>query len=86
MATTTATVIAGTEGAPFPFWSPDHRRIGFFADGRLKVDVTGGAIRVIADVRRPSGGSWNADNVIVFVPDFNGPLYRVSAGEEHPCR
>jgi eukaryotic-like serine/threonine-protein kinase len=80
MAATTATIIEGTEGATFPFWSPDHRRIGFFAGGRLKiVDVSGGAIRVIADVRRPSGGSWNADDIIVFAPDVNGPLYRVSA-------
>ena len=80
MAATTATVIAGTEGATFPFWSPDRQRIGFFADGKLKVvDLTGGAIRVVADVRRPSGGSWNTDDVIVFAPDVNGPLYRIAA-------
>jgi eukaryotic-like serine/threonine-protein kinase len=85
MAATTATAIAGTEGAAFPFWSPDGQRIGFFADGKLKVvDVTGGAIRVIADVRRPSGGSWNAEDVIVFAPDVNGPLYRVTAGGGAP--
>jgi DNA-binding winged helix-turn-helix (wHTH) protein len=80
MAATTSTTIAGTEGAVFPFWAPDHQRIGFFADGKLKiVDVTGGAIRVVADARRPSGASWNADDVIVFAPDVNGPLYRVAA-------
>lgn len=34
--------IAGSEGAGFPFWSPDGRFIGFFAQGRLnKVDVGG---------------------------------------------
>jgi eukaryotic-like serine/threonine-protein kinase len=80
MAATTATVVAGSEGATFPFWAPDRQRIGFFADGKLKVvDLTGGAIRVVADVRRPSGGSWNTDDVIVFAPDVNGPLYRVGA-------
>jgi DNA-binding winged helix-turn-helix (wHTH) protein/Tol biopolymer transport system component len=85
MAATTATSIAGTEGATFPFWSPDHQRIGFFADGKLKVvDLTGGVIRVLADVRRPSGGSWNADDVIVFAPDVNGPLYRVAAAGGTP--
>ena len=85
MAATTATVIAGTEGATFPFWSPDRQRIGFFAGGKLKVvDVTGGAIRVIADARRPSGGSWNAEDVIVFAPDVNGPLYRVTAAGGAP--
>jgi eukaryotic-like serine/threonine-protein kinase len=85
MAATTATAIEGTEGATFPFWSPDRRGIGFFADGKLKVvDLTGGAIRVIADVRRPSGGSWNAGDVIVFAPDVNGPLYRVAAAGGTP--
>lgn len=85
MAATTATVIEGTEGATFPFWSPDSQRIGFFADGKLKVvDLTGGAIRVVADVRRPSGGSWNTNDVIVFAPDVNGPLYRVAAAGGTP--
>jgi eukaryotic-like serine/threonine-protein kinase len=29
------TVLAGTEGATYPFWSPDSANIGFFADGRF---------------------------------------------------
>ena len=28
--------LAGTEDAQDPFWSPDSRWIGFFADGKLK--------------------------------------------------
>src|SRR5438552_2597381 len=31
-----ARVLAGTEGALSPFWSPDSRKIGFFAGGKLK--------------------------------------------------
>ena len=85
MAAATATSISGTQGAAFPFWSPDRQRIGFFADGKLKiVDVAGGAMRVIADVRRPSGGTWSADDVIVFAPDVNGPLYRIMAAGGSP--
>ena len=35
--------LAGTEGAAYPFWAPDGRAIGFFADGKLKrIDLTGG--------------------------------------------
>ena len=35
--------LAGTEGATFPFWSPDGRAIGFFADAKLKrIAVAGG--------------------------------------------
>ena len=32
LATTTAQPLAGTEGAAYPFWSPDSRSVGFFAD------------------------------------------------------
>src|SRR5437879_2980864 len=39
----TAQPLAGTDGASYPFWSPDSRYIGFFSDGKLKkVEATGG--------------------------------------------
>ena len=42
--------LAATEGATFPFWSPDSRFIGFFAGGKLKrVDVSGGPPLTLAD-------------------------------------
>jgi Tol biopolymer transport system component len=61
--------LAGTEGAAFPFWSPDGRFLGFFADGRLKkINVGGGPPTVLCDARSGRGGSWNRDGVIVFAP------------------
>lgn len=85
MSATTATPIAGTDGASFPFWSPDLRHVGFFASRKLKVvEVAGGAVRIIADAPRASGGTWNSGDVIVFAPDVNGPLYRVPAGGGTP--
>jgi DNA-binding winged helix-turn-helix (wHTH) protein/Tol biopolymer transport system component len=85
LATTMATPIAGTDGAGLPFWSPDGRQVGFFADRKLKVaEVAGGAIRIVADAPRPSGGAWNRNDVIVFAPDVNGPLYRVAAAGGSP--
>jgi len=74
--------IAGTEGASFPFWSPDSRTIGYAITGKLmKVAVSGGVPSPICDLFPgivSRGGTWNRDNVIVF---NNGPaqLYRVSA-------
>jgi hypothetical protein len=48
-------VLPGTDGASFPFWSPDRRFIGFFAGAKpKKVDVSGGASQVIADA--PAAG------------------------------
>ena len=32
----TARLLPGTDGAAFPFWSPDSRTVAFFADGKLK--------------------------------------------------
>jgi eukaryotic-like serine/threonine-protein kinase len=40
---TQARALEGTEGASYPFWSPDSLSIGFFADSKLKrVDAAGG--------------------------------------------
>ena len=77
----TAQPLAGTDGAIFPFWSPDSRFIGFFADGKLKkIDASGGATITLADAPQGRGGSWNQDGVIVFKPsNIAGPLLRVSS-------
>jgi len=43
MNSTSAQPLEGTEGADAPFWSPDSRYIGFFANGRLqKIPGIGG--------------------------------------------
>src|SRR5262249_41108183 len=79
MTMTTATSIAGTDGASFPFWSPDERRIGFFVDRKLKtIEISSGAVSDVADARRASGGAWGTSGVIVFAPDVNGPLYQIA--------
>jgi hypothetical protein len=73
-------VLAGTEGASFPFWSPDERAIGFFAGNKLKrIDVAGGAPIALADAPNARGGDWNADGVILFSPGVQAPIMRVSA-------
>jgi Tol biopolymer transport system component len=73
-------LLAGTEGAAFPFWSPDSRTIGFFAQGKLKrVSLDGGAALVLCDATGGRGGTWNQDNVIVFSANTTGQLHRVSA-------
>ena len=72
--------LAGTEGAGVPFWAPDGRAIGFFAEGKLKrIDLTGGAVQVLADVSNPTGGAWGADGVILFTPSSTDPLLGVPA-------
>ena len=75
-----AQALDGTAGAAHPFWSPDGRFIGFFAGGKLmKIAATGGPIATLADAPNSRGGSWSADDVLVFASDFTGPLTKVSA-------
>jgi eukaryotic-like serine/threonine-protein kinase len=70
--------LAGTDGATFPFWSPDSRSLAFFAEGRLKkVEATGGPVQVVCDANAGRGGSWGRDGAIVFAPDIGGPLMTV---------
>jgi serine/threonine-protein kinase len=50
--------LSGTEGATMPFFSPDGRWIGFFADGKLKrVAVQGGSPVTLCDAPNPVGAS-----------------------------
>jgi eukaryotic-like serine/threonine-protein kinase len=70
----------GTDGASFPFWSPDSRLVGFFADGKVKkIPAAGGPVSVIAEAGNPRGASWGPNDVILVSPDFQGPIARVSA-------
>ncbi len=75
-----AQMLEGTDGATYPFWSPDNRYIAFFSPGKLKkIEVTGGPALNICDASSGRGGSWNKDGVIIFAADATGNLSRVSA-------
>ena len=70
--------LKGTEGGRAPFWAPDGREIGFFADRKLKkMDVTGGSPITLGD--GVCCGAWSNEGVILFAPA--GPssvLHRIS--------
>src|SRR5262245_18681525 len=59
--------LAGTQGAIGPFWSPDSRYIGYFADDQLKkIELTGGPVQTLCGAPFPAGGAWSRDGVILF--------------------
>jgi serine/threonine protein kinase len=70
--------LPGTAGGIMPFWSPDSRSIGFFADGRLeRLTVPDGSPVVLASSPNPRGGAWSTRGIIVFAPISGGPLLQI---------
>jgi serine/threonine protein kinase len=63
--------LPGTDGANFPFWSPDSKSIAFIAENKLKrFDLGGSGPLALCDapqsVLAPNGGTWNRDGLILF--------------------
>ncbi len=72
--------MSGTDGATYPFWSPDSRYVAFFAANKLnKVDASGGPPQALCDAPAGRGGTWNSTGTIVFTPDSTMGLARVDA-------
>ncbi len=72
-------MLDGTENSAYPFWSPDSRSIGFFANGRVKrIAEAGGTPQVLCVTGGwGGGGTWNRDGVILF-SSLKGPIWRVA--------
>jgi serine/threonine protein kinase len=73
-----ARVLAGTDGASYPFWSPDSRSVAFFADGKLKrIDAAGGAVQTPSQHR--TSAWWYLE------PRRCHSVYRCDERRDHPC-
>jgi len=79
-----AHVIPGTQHGTGPFFSPDGKWIGYFDQVALalkKIPVRGGApVDLVAVSREGRGGSWGADDRIVFAPSWISGLFLTSSG------
>jgi|KBSSwiStaDraftv2_1062776.scaffolds.fasta_scaffold25587_4 Tol biopolymer transport system component len=81
--------LAGTEGAITPFWSPDSRQIGFFADGKIqRIAAAGGPPQIICNGGIESLPSWGSAGQILFIQlgVEGGGLFAVSASGGEPRR
>jgi serine/threonine-protein kinase len=72
-------LLAGTEEASSPAFSPDGESIAFFALGRLwRLPVGGGPATVLAEAPGDNRGlSWSPDGYLYAAPDSALPLKRV---------
>jgi eukaryotic-like serine/threonine-protein kinase len=78
----TGKILQDTTGGETPFFSPDGKWIGFFANGKLKkISIEGGNAQIISDVRTPAGGAWGNNDTIVFA---DGPVWQVSVAGGTP--
>jgi eukaryotic-like serine/threonine-protein kinase len=82
----TPSLIANTEDASHPFWSPDGRSLGFFAQGKLKtLRLDGGPARIICDAGTDfRSGSWASSGDILFSVS-NNVIFRVPEGGGQPA-
>jgi serine/threonine-protein kinase len=72
--------VAGSEGARAPFFSPTGDRIAFFAGGELRIaSLTGGRPVFVAPAPAAFGGTWSADDTIIFGGAHGEGLRQVSA-------
>ena len=85
LASVEAEALPGTQNATFPFWAPDNRAVGFFADGKLKrIDLNAGSALTLCEAPSGRGGTWNAQGAILFTPSVLGGLQQVPAGGGSP--
>jgi hypothetical protein len=81
--------LARTAGASRPFWSPDGRYLGFFANGKLKrLSSDGESVQTLTDAPDLAGGSRNRDSTIIFAAMRGRPISRISreGGAAAPVR
>jgi Tol biopolymer transport system component len=80
-------LVRGTDGASYPFWSPDSRYVAFFADAKLKkVLASGGPPQTVCDSPEGRGGTWNREGVILFSTVEGGGfgIHRTTADGKTP--
>jgi Tol biopolymer transport system component len=82
-----AQALVGTDGGSQPFWSPDSRFVGFFANSKLKrIDVSGGSVQTLCDAVSNVSGAWGRDGTIIFSRGVASGLYRVTTAGETPVQ
>lgn len=81
--------LAGTEGAAYPFWSPDGRYLGYWEEGGRKlkkVAVAGGPPVTLCPAEDLKGGAWNSKGEIIFAPGANSGIFVVPEIGGEPVR
>ncbi len=84
----TSRMLAGSEGASQPFFSPDGRQLGFFASGQLvRLDLATGLKQIVMRVADARGGCFEHDGAMLISINAASPIVRVDprSGESRPA-
>lgn len=77
--------LQGTEGGSHPFFSPDGRWIGFFAEGKLKkTSIDGGKVLTLAEAPAHRGAVWGSSDIIIYSPEYDSGLWKIRASGGTP--
>ncbi len=72
--------LLGTDNATFPFWSPDGRELGYFADHSLRrYDLSTDTVSRVTEAGDARGGAFTGDGRILYAPNFRSCLFLVDA-------
>ena len=75
-----ARLLAGTDGARNPFWSPDGRWVGYTSQltGLSRIPAAGGAVDSIANSGPGRGATWSRDGTILYSPALLSTIFRIT--------
>jgi eukaryotic-like serine/threonine-protein kinase len=78
--------IPGTDDAMYPFWSPDGKRIGFYAQRKLRSIARDGSSPVTISALAAFDGTaaWGSTGEIVYSPENRAPLFSIPASGGSP--
>ncbi len=80
LASSIARPLPGTEGASAPFWSPDSKSIGYFANNTLKRHNLSDVVSQTLGVgTAASTGTWSSEGIILLVVGGANAVTRISA-------
>ncbi|HEU5239637.1 MAG TPA: protein kinase, partial [Pyrinomonadaceae bacterium] len=77
-------LIAGTEGASNPAFSPNGKLLAFVADFTLRKCALDGPVTSVVKIGDARGISWLGDDMLVYAPDPAGALFKISVTGANP--
>ena len=77
-------LIAGTEGASYPTFSPDGKWIAFIANRTFAKTTVDGPVTALSKVADARGISWASNDSLIYSPDATEGLFQISAEGGQP--